>query len=321
MTTRVRWGIAGTGRMAAEMAAAFAYVPNGEVRAVGSRSLDTAQRFAAAHGIPDAHPSYDALVTDPDVDAVYVATPNAQHTDIALGAIAAGKALVVEKSFTTNLTDTTRIVQAARAAGTFAMEAMWTRFNPGVARIRQALADGEIGQVRAMHGDLTAFRVYDPHDRLFDPALGGGAILDLGVYVISLTQHVLGTPDRVHVSAGRFPNGVDAEFALLCGYDDGRAATLSGSFTTYGPGRMMLLGTQGWIDLHPRFHRTPAITIWHGSTPQHLTFDAGYHHQMIHAGECILAGRHESDIMPLDDTVAVQGLMSQALAQLADPGQ
>lgn len=313
---RIRWGIAGPGRMAAEMAKAFAAVPNGELAAVGSRSADRAEAFAADHGIPRAHASYDALVSDPHVDAVYVATPHPQHTQITLAAIDAGKAVLVEKAFTATVEDTVRIVEAARAKGVFAMEAMWTRFNPGVAAIRQALAAGAIGQLRAVHGDLTAFRDYVPEDRLFDPAKGGGAVLDLGVYVISFAQHFLGVPDVVHAVGGCLPNGVEGEFSVLFGYADGRSAALTGGFTSYGPGRMMLLGTEGWIDVHPRFHRTPAITLWQGKTPEQRTFEAGYQFEVIHAGECIAAGRTESDIMPLDDTVVVQQLMARVLEQL-----
>ncbi len=302
--------------MAAEMAASFTAVPNGELVAVGSRSAARARTFADAHGIPRAHGSYEALVADPDVDAIYVATPHPQHTSIALAAIEAGKALLVEKSFTASVQDTTRIIDAARAKGTFVMEAMWTRFNPGVVAIREAIAAGHIGKLRAVHGDLTAFRPFDPQDRLFDPATGGGAVLDLGVYVISFTQHFLGVPDVVHAVGTDLPNGVDGEFALLFGYNDGRAATLSGSFASYGPGRVMLLGTEGWIDVHPRFHRMSSITIWRGKTPQELTFESGYHFEVIHASECIAAGLTESDIMPLRDTLAVQELMAQVLAQL-----
>lgn len=305
--------------MAATMAQAFAHVPNGELVAVGSRSLERAAAFAAEHDIPRAHGSYEELATDPGVDAVYLATPHTQHTDIALEVIAAGKALLVEKSFSSTVEDTQRVIDAARARGTFAMEAMWTRFNPAICAVRDLLAAGEIGELRAVHGDLTAFRPYDPQDRLFNPDNGGGAVLDLGVYVISFAQHFLGVPDVVHAAGSTLPNGVEGSFSLLFGYDDGRSATVSGSFETYGPGRFMLLGTKGWIDVHPRFHRSPALTIWRGKEAQELTFESGYHFEVIHAGECIAAGRTESDILPLDDTLAVQRIMAQAISDIRRP--
>lgn len=316
MTDTIRWGIAGPGRMAATMAEAFAHVPNGELVAVGSRSLERAQAFATEHGIPRAHGSYEALAANPEIDAVYIATPHTQHTDIALAFIEAGKALLVEKSFSSTVEDTQRIIDAARARGTFAMEAMWTRFNPAIAAIRELIAAGEIGELRAVHGDLTAFRTYDPSDRLFNPETGGGAILDLGVYVISFAEAFLGVPDIVHTVGSLLPNGVEGSFSLLFGYDDGRSATLSGSFEAYGPGRFMLLGTKGWIDVHPRFHRSPSLTLWRGKEAEELSFESGYHFEVVHAGECIAAGRTESDVMPLDDTLAVQRIMAQAIADL-----
>lgn len=252
------------------MAEAFAHVSNGRLVAVGSRSLPRAEEFAAAHGIPRAHGSYEALSPAPDVDAIYIATPHTQHTDIALSAIAAGKALLIEKAFTSTVADTQRIIDAARARGTFLMEAMWTRFNPAIAAVREVVAAGQIGQVRSAHGDLTAFRAYDPADRLFNPENGGGAVLDLGVYVISFAQHFLGAPDVVHAGRGQLPERSGGRVcALLFGYNDGRSATLSGSFKTLGPGRFMLLGTQGWIDVHARFHRSPSITIWRGKERHH----------------------------------------------------
>lgn len=316
MAQRIRWGIAGPGRIAAVLAEAFTNVSGGELVAVGSRSLDRAEAFAQQHGIARAHGSYEALVSDPEVDAIYIATPHTQHTDIALAAIEAGKALLIEKAFTSTVADTERIVEAARARGVFVMEAMWTRFNPAVAHVRELVAAGEIGQVRAVHGDLTAFREYLPDDRLFNPETGGGAILDLGVYVISFAQHFLGTPASVHAVGGTYPNGVEGEFAVLLGYDDGRSAALSGAFNCYGPGRIMVLGTEGWIDVHPRFHRSASITVWRKKEPEELSFESGYHFEVEHVNECLVAGLTESPIMPLSDTVAVQQVMDQAITQV-----
>ena len=316
---KLRWAIAGPGRMAAVMADAFGSVTNGELYAVGSRSLDRAQAFAEVHGIPRAFGSYDELLANPEVDAVYIATPHPQHTDIALAAIAAGKPILVEKAFTSTVADTAKIIESARAAGVFAMEAMWTRFNPGIVHARELIASGEIGELRAIQGDLTAFRAFDPTDRLFDPALGGGAVLDLGVYVLSFAQHFLGDPDVVHAVGGHYDTGVEGEFGVLLGYADGRNATLSAAFTAYGPGRMALLGTKGWIDVHPRFHRATALTIWRGKEPEHLEFEGGYQFEVDHVEQCLEQGLTESPLMPLDDTLAVQRLMAEVLAQVNGP--
>ena len=316
MTQPTRWGIAGPGRMATAIVPEFHAANNAELVAVGSRSAERAESFATEHGIPRWHTSYEALVNDPSLDAIYVATPHPQHTDIALAAIAAGKAVLVEKAFTANVEDTRSIAEAARAAGVFAMEAMWTRFNPAVAYLREVIAAGELGEIRGCQGDLTAFRTFDPADRLFDPAKGGGAVLDLGVYVISFAQHFLGTPSVVHAVGGRYDNGVDGEFSVLLGYPDGRSATLAGAFTSYGPGRIMLTGTKGWVDVHPRFHRAASITIWREKTPEHLDFDSGYRFEIEHVGECLGQGLTDSPVMPLDDTIAVQTIMADVLSQL-----
>jgi len=316
MTDPIRWGIAGPGRMAAAIVPEFHAARNAELVAVGSRSPERAESFATSHGIERWHASYEDLVADPAVEAVYIATPHPQHTEIAMAAIASGKAVLVEKAFTASVKDTEQIVRAGHDAGVFAMEAMWTRFNPGIAHVRDVIAAGEIGEVRGCQGDLAAFREFQADDRLFDPAKGGGAVLDLGVYVISFAQYFLGTPRVVHAVGGRYGNGVEGEFSVLLGYQDGRSATLAGGFTTHGPGRMILTGTRGWIDIHPRFHRSDSITIWREQTPEHLEFDSGYRFEIEHVGECLAAGLTESPIMPLADTLLVQSIMAEVLAQL-----
>ena len=316
MSEPIRWGIAGPGRMAAAIVPEFRAAGNAELVAVGSRAAERAESFATEHGITRWHASYESLVSDPAIDAIYIATPHPQHTDIALAAIDAGKAILVEKAFTATLADTERIVAAARSARVFAMEAMWTRFNPAIAHLREVIAAGELGEIRSCQGDLTAFRDYDPADRLFDPAKGGGAVLDLGVYVVSFAQHFLGTPAVVHATGGRYDSGVEGEFSLLFGYPDGRSATLAGGFTTYGPGRIMLTGTKGWVDVHPRFHRSAAVTIWREKTPETLEFESGYRFEIEHVGDCLDQGLTESPVMPLDDTIAVQAIMADALTQI-----
>lgn len=315
----IRWGIAGPGRIAATMAAEFAHVQGAELVAVGSRSLERAQAFAERHGIPQAYGSYDDLLSA-DLDAIYLATPHAQHTQIALTAIEAGKALLVEKSFTTSVADTERIVAAARDRGIFVMEAMWTRFLPAVQRLRSLVSEGALGQVRAVQGDLFAFREYDPADRLFNPELGGGAVLDLGVYVISFAQQFLGVPEVVHAVGGTFPNGVESEVGMLFGWSDGRFASEAIGFTVPGPGRQIVAGTQGWVEVKPRFHRADTLVVHlRGEDPVEEFLPkrgTGYCYEVEHVGECLAAGLSESPVMPLDDTLAVQRLMGEVLSQL-----
>ena len=316
---RVRWGIAGPGRIAATVAAEFAHLPDAELVAVGSRSLDRAQAFAERFGVAQAYGSYAELFAA-DVDAIYLATPHGQHTELALAAIEAGKALLVEKSFTTTLADAEAVVAAARRRGVFCMEAMWTRFLPAVTHLRELVATGALGEVRAVYGDLLAFREFDPSDRLFNPALGGGAVLDLGVYVISFAQQFLGTPALVHAVGGLFPNGVEGEVGILLGWPDGRYSTQAIGFTAPGPGRQVVAGTKGWVEVKPRFQRAEDLSVHLlGEPARELSFPktgAGYSHEFAHVGDCLAAGLTESPVMPLDDTLAVQQVMAEVLSQL-----
>ncbi|MPQ99281.1 gfo/Idh/MocA family oxidoreductase [Modestobacter sp. I12A-02628] len=320
MSTDIRWGIAGPGRIAENVVQDFAHVPGAQVVAVGSRSLDRARAFADRHGVERAHGSYAELIADPDVDVLYLATPHPQHHALALAALRAGKGLLVEKAFTATAAGTREVVALAGQTGAFVMEAMWTRFQPAVVRLRELVADGAIGELRSVQADLGVAREFDPEDRLFAPELGGGALLDLGVYVVSFAQMLLGTPDTVTTAGSRFPTGVDAEAALLLGWSDGRAATLLTSLRNSLPGQARVFGTEGWIDVLPRFHHPQTIVLHRaGAEPEEITLPqtgTGYTHELIEVTEGVRDGRPESSIMPLADTVAVMEVLEQAAGQL-----
>jgi predicted dehydrogenase len=320
MSTEIRWGIVGPGRIAENVVRDFAVVDGARVVAVASRSADRARDFADRHGVERAHGSYAGILADPDVDVLYVATPHPQHHAIALGALRAGKALLVEKAFTATVAGATEVVELARSSGVFAMEAMWTRFQPAVVRMRELIAEGAIGEIRSVQADLGVQREFDPSDRLFARELGGGALLDLGVYVVSFAQMLLGAPDSVTAVGSRFPTGVDAEAALLLGYADGRSATLTTSLRNGLPGSARVFGTAGWIDVLPRFHHPQTIVLNRaGAEPETVTrpqLGSGYAHELIEVTGCLQAGRTESAVMPLGDTLAVQDVLEQAAGQL-----
>lgn len=320
VSAEIRWGIVGPGRIAESVLPDFAHVPHARVVAVASRSQERADAFAARHGIDRAHGSYDAIVTDPDVDVLYVATPHPQHHALALAALRAGKALLVEKSFTATTAGAAEVVELARRTGVFTMEAMWTRFQPVVVAMRELIADGAIGEVRSVQADLGVAREYDPADRLFALELGGGALLDLGVYVVSFAQMLLGAPDTVTATGSRFPTGVDAEAAVLLGYEDGRSATLLTSLRNALPGQARVFGTEGWIDVLPRFHHPDTVVLHRaGADLEAITrpqTGAGYAHELMEVTGCLRAGRSESAVMPLADTLAVQDVLGRAAEQL-----
>jgi predicted dehydrogenase len=316
----IRWGVVGPGRIAEKLVEDFAVVDGARAVAVASRSLDRARAFADRHGLDRAYGSYAEILADPDVDVLYLATPHPQHHALAVGALRAGKALLVEKAFTATTAGATEVVALARETGVFVMEAMWTRFQPAVVALRELVADGAIGEVRSVQADLGVAREYDPADRLFDLALGGGALLDLGVYVVSFAQMLLGTPQRLVAAGSLFPSGADAEATLLLDYGDGRAATLTTSLRNALPGQARVFGTTGWIDVLPRFHHPDTIVLHRaGTEPETITrtpIGAGYAHELIEVTECVRAGRTESAVMPLADTLAVHTVLGQAADQL-----
>ncbi|WP_448614323.1 Gfo/Idh/MocA family protein [Modestobacter sp. URMC 112] len=320
MSREIRWGVVGPGRIAENVVRDFAEVDGARVTAVASRSADRARHFADRHGIERAHGSYADVLDDPDVDVLYVATPHPQHHAVALGALRAGKALLVEKAFTATLAGAREVVALSRETGVFTMEAMWTRFQPAVVRLRELVAEGAIGEVRSVQADLGVQREFDPADRLFAKELGGGALLDLGVYVVSFAQMLLGTPDSVTATGSRFETGVDAEASLLLGYADGRSATLMTSLRNGLPGQARVFGTAGWIDVLPRFHHPQTIVLHRpDADPEPITrpqLGTGYAHELIEVTECLRAGRSESAVMPLVDTLAVQDVLEQAAGQL-----
>ncbi len=199
MNQTIRWGILGTGWIANEFAQGLAQLPDADLVAVGSRTRESAQRFAEQYGIPNRHASYQALVNDAEVDVIYVATPNPLHREHVLLCLASGKPVLCEKPFALNAREAEAMVQVAREKKLFLMEAMWSRFFPLMAKVRSLLADGAIGEVQMLVADLSIHFDFDPADRRYALDLGGGALLDLGVYLVSFASMIMGPPttDRV----------------------------------------------------------------------------------------------------------------------------
>jgi predicted dehydrogenase len=323
----VRWGVAGPGAIADKVMRDLTHVPNAVLAAVGSRSAERAAAFAAAHAatasdgqIPTAYGSYRALFDDPDLDVVYLGTPHPHHRALALAALAAGKAILVEKSFTVSPAATREIVAAAGAAGLFAMEAMWTRFCPAVVRLRELVADGAIGEVCAVTADFGLRRPVEPATQSYHPERGDGLLFHLGVYAVSFAQMLLGGPEAVVAHGVLHESGVDVEESVLLRYSGGRSALLFASLRSPAPGEARVLGTTGWIQVPPRFHYPNRIVLHRdGHDPE--VIDApftggGYTHELVEVTERVAGGHMESEIMPLADTVAVQDVLGEIADQL-----
>lgn len=315
MNAPVRWGILATGGIAARFVEDLELVPDAAAVAVASRTAEAAGRFAAEHGIARAYPTWQALAADDEVDIVYIAGPHVVHYPATKLLLDAGKPVLCEKPFTLNAAQAAELIGIARSNETFLMEAMWMRANPVVRRAVELITAGAIGTVGAIAADFSFTRPVEPAHRLRDPALGGGALLDLGVYPISLAQMILGTPGQVWAVARLTPEGVDETTGILLGYPTGAHAMLSASFGLSGPGTATISGEAGRIELPEGFYRAGYLTVHReGHQPQredHSYPGNGLRFQAIEAGRCLRAGLAESPLFPLEDTLAVMRTMDR----------
>lgn len=319
----IRWGILGTGEMAHVYTEDLLTLPGHRVVAAGSRSPASAERFAAAHGIERAHGSYAELAADADIDVVYVATPHPVHYSAAELCLRAGRGVLVEKPFTTGAADAARLAALARERKLFAMEAMWTRFNPLIIKVRELVAAGAIGDVHAVYADFSWPAPYDPATRLWSKELAGGALLDLGVYPLTLPWLLLGPPDTVAATAAPAPTGVDANTGILLGYRAGAVALLHCGMTAESPQTATVIGTTGRIEIGAPFYRPSRLMLHRaGAAAETFTLEIpghGYTYQAQEVARCLRAGRTESPMMPLDESVAVIELLDR-IAALLDAG-
>jgi predicted dehydrogenase len=315
----VRWGILGTGGIASAFAADLRLTDSGAAVAVGSRSQGSADRFANEFGIEKRHASYESLVADPDVDVIYVATPHPMHHDNAILALRAGKHVLVEKPFTMNAAEAREIVRVARDHGLFAMEAMWTRFLPHIAIIRDWLAQGVLGEVVALTADHGQWFAEDPQFRLFAPELGGGALLDLGVYPVSFASMVLGTPSRIVSMSDPAFTGVDAQTSMLFGYDNGAQAVLTCTLRAKSPTRAVIVGSDARIEVEGAFYAPATVTLVpRNGAPTRVESvheGRGLRHQADEVARRLAAGDVESPLMTLDETISIMETMDTVLAQ------
>lgn len=318
MSDRIRWGIVGTGGIARQFARGLQHIPDAELVAVGSRSQQGADAFGDMFNVPHRHPSYEALAADPDVDVVYISTPHPMHHDNSLLCLDAGKAVLCEKPFTINAKEARALISRAREKRLFLMEAMWTRYFPVMYRLRELLAQGIIGEVRMLQADFGFQAPFDPENRLFAPALGGGALLDVGVYVVSFASMVLGAPQHVVSLADLGATGVDEQSAMVLGYDGGRLAVLSSAVRTETPQEVLICGTRGRIRVHRQFFQPRKLTVEvYGKEHTEIEMPIegnGYQYQAVEVARCLRAGLLQSAIMPLDETLAIMETLDRVRA-------
>lgn len=316
----IRWGIIGTGGIAATFAGDLKLLPDAEVVAVGSRSQESADAFGDRFAIPKRHATYEALAEDPDIDAVYVATPHPWHRDGGMLGIDAGKAVLIEKPFTINAAEARELIDAAQARGTFLMEAMWTRFLPHVIRIRELIAEGRLGDVRSVIADHGQWFVEDPDFRLFAPVLGGGALLDLGVYPISFASMIFGKPSTITAVSNPAFTGVDAQTTVVMQYEGGQQSVAFTTLETLSANQAAINGTDARIEVDGVFYAPTSFRlITREREVEHFNIEHeghGLRHQAAEVGRCLRAGLTESPILTLAETLSIMETMDEVRRQI-----
>ncbi|MGW0839117.1 Gfo/Idh/MocA family protein [Streptomyces sp. NPDC002787] len=309
---RVRWGILATGGIAAAFTADLVDLPDAEVVAVASRSEDSAKAFAERFGIPRAYGDWRALAEDADVDVVYVATPHSAHRTAAGMCLEAGRNVLCEKPFTLNVREAEELVALARERGRFLMEAMWMYCNPVVRRIAEMVRDGAIGEVRTVQADFGILGPIAPSHRLRDPAQGGGAMLDLGVYPVSFAHLLLGEPSDVTASAVLSKEGIDLQTGALLSWERGAFASVHCSIVGGTGTTASITGSEGRIDIPDGFFFADRFLLHRvGREPRTFTADPAdgprnsFRHEATEVMRALRAGETESPLVPLDGTLAV----------------
>ena len=298
------WGILAPGKIAHKFVRDLSVLPNARLHAVASRAPERARVFAEQHGAPHAFGSYEAMLSCPDLDVVYVATPHAFHHPNSLLFLRAGIPVLCEKPLAMNATQAQEMIETARAQEVFLMEAMWTRYLPTIGKALELIEQGQIGQVLSVKADFGFRGDFQPDGRLFNPALGGGALLDIGIYPVFLALLLLGRPPVIRAAAHLGPTGVDEEIGILFQYPNGQLAHLHSSIRAHTKTEAFIYGETGTLHLHTRWHEPSSMTLLRvGERPREFRFDyqgKGYYLEAEAVMRHLAEGKTESDLLPLD---------------------
>ena len=319
----IKWGILACGRIAKKFASDLKYVEGAELVAVASRDIEKAKAFAAEFPAKHVVGSYEELVQLEDVEVIYVASPHSHHYEHTLLCLNHGKAVLCEKAFAINAKQAEEMIALARSKKVFLMEALWSRFLPHYLKVKSLIEEGKLGDVKGVLANF-GFKPMEPvPQRLFDPALGGGALLDIGIYPVFLAQSLLGVPDEIIAHMNPAPTGVDEQCAIQFKYKDGRSASLFSTLASNLETDADIFGTSGRIRLTSRFYE-PSATIQY--YPGHVDSRTlipvereagfGYHYEARHVGDCLRKDMTESDIWGLDETQTLMNTLDRIRAQM-----
>ena len=317
---KIRWGIVGTGRIAHLFAQGLSVLPDAKITAVASRTKESADKFAAEFNIPHRYVGVEALAGDKDVDIVYIATPHPMHKDDTINCLKGGKAVLCEKPLAMNGSQVEEMIACARKNKLFLMEGMWMYFFPAIAKVCELVAGGAIGEVRLVQANFCFRREWEPKSRLLNPQLGGGALLDVGVYNIALAHKIYGKePERISSMAHIGKTGVDEQASMIFGYEGGAMAVLSCAVQTETLFEAAIYGTDGYIKIPHMFFQPDRIIVKAGQDEEkEITFNRlgnGYSYEAVEVMRCLRDGEVECPIMPLDTSIAIMKTMDQVRQQ------
>jgi len=321
MTSPTCWGIIATGGIARSFAEDLALLDDAELVAVGSRTAESAEAFGKRFHVRNRHASYEALVEDPDVDAVYVSTPHPGHHAAARLAIEAGKAVLVEKPFTMDAAEAEDLIAAARAKNVFLMEAMWSRWLPHMVEVRRIVESGRLGEIVSITAEHGQWFAHDPEFRLFKPELGGGALLDLGVYPISFASMLLGAPKTITAASSPAFTGVDAQTSMIFTYEGATHAVLTTTSYALTANAAAVNGTQARLSIAGTFYRPSTVRVIDrtGRELERIDPDVpgnGLRFEAAEVGRCLRAGLTESPVLTLDETLSIMRTMDEVRRQI-----
>ena len=314
----IRWGILGCGRIARKFASDLTLVQDAQLMAVAARTLETAETFAREFPAPHVHGSYEALVNDPDVDVIYIATPHALHHEQTLYCLEHKKAVLCEKAFALNLRQAKEMVDYAKKKKVFLMEALWSKFLPQYQKLQDLIASGQLGEIMNVLVNFGFIPQAPIPPRLYDPALGGGSLLDIGIYNVFFALSILGRPDTIEASMTPTPQGVDQQCAALFKYKNGAMAQLFSSLSSNLSTEADVGGTKSRVRLTSRFYAPSAhIELFTGREdsrqmiPVAKESGAGYQYEARHVGECLRKGWIESPVMTHSDSLLIMETMDR----------
>jgi len=314
-----RWGIVGPGGIAHKLADALNHVEDASLQAVASTNLQRAKDFSQKYSIPNYYDSYEQLFTDDTVDIIYVATTHNFHCKNVIDALNAKKHVLCEKPMAVNSSQAIQMINSARSNNVFLMEAMWTRFLPMMAEVRGIIDKGTIGQPQLLHADFGLNFPFDPQSRAYNPDLAGGALLDLGVYCLALASMIFGKPNNISSTVKMTENSVDGRSTVIFEYDKAKVAVLFQAYDLETPREALIVGTEGLIKLHPFWMSGSSYTVKmnDGTEVEHKvdTHDNGFIYQVMAVHESLNAGKIESDLMSLDESLSIAETMDAIRSQ------